>query len=296
MIREQDRDVVSRALEREVGPPDVEVVVGGDTRHGSEWEALQVLAPAIEAGDVDVVVIHDAARPLAGSDMWADVIDVASRPAGPSPPTTTATSPRSTAAAPPDRVVAVQTPQAFLARPLLDAYRKAHEDGFVGTDTASCIEQYAVAGALRRRRPGQHQDHLPRRPLHRRAAARARPVGPVGRTRDDGEHRGGEATMSTELAELHCETCDRVTEHELQYTGRLLDRSGARSAEHTSTSPAQQMLPSYLADLEQRVASKPARMLRRAVKDPTGFAKGLPGAVARQPAKIVRELRSIFRH
>ena len=39
-------------------------------------------------------------------------------------------------------VVAVQTPQAFAAAPLLAAYRCAERDGFVGTDTASCIERY----------------------------------------------------------------------------------------------------------------------------------------------------------
>ena len=39
-------------------------------------------------------------------------------------------------------VVAVQTPQAFAAGPLLEAYRRAERDGFVGTDTASCIERY----------------------------------------------------------------------------------------------------------------------------------------------------------
>jgi 2-C-methyl-D-erythritol 4-phosphate cytidylyltransferase len=39
-------------------------------------------------------------------------------------------------------VVAVQTPQAFAAAPLLAAYRFAERDGFVGTDTASCIERY----------------------------------------------------------------------------------------------------------------------------------------------------------
>jgi 2-C-methyl-D-erythritol 4-phosphate cytidylyltransferase len=44
---------------------------------------------------------------------------------------------------PRDRVVAVQTPQAFAARPLLEAYRRADRDGFIGTDTASCIERYA---------------------------------------------------------------------------------------------------------------------------------------------------------
>ncbi len=36
----------------------------------------------------------------------------------------------------------MQTPQAFRAGPLLGAYAAADRDGFVGTDTASCIEHY----------------------------------------------------------------------------------------------------------------------------------------------------------
>lgn len=143
VIREQDRDAVLATLDREVGPPEVSVVVGGDSRHSSEWQALQALAPAIEAGEIDVVVIHDAARPLAGTGMFAAVIDTATRHGGAIPVRDQGNlaaldgNPR-----PPDRVVAVQTPQAFLARPLLEAYRRAEADGFVGTDTASCMERY----------------------------------------------------------------------------------------------------------------------------------------------------------
>ena len=145
VIREQDRDLVIETLAREVGPPDVEIVAGGTSRHGSEWEALKVLAPAIEAGELDVVVIHDAARPLAGSDMWASVIDVAARFGGAIPADEQGhLAPLNADEAAGQRVVAVQTPQAFAARPLLDAYRKAHIDGFVGTDTASCIERYSA--------------------------------------------------------------------------------------------------------------------------------------------------------
>jgi 2-C-methyl-D-erythritol 4-phosphate cytidylyltransferase len=146
VIREQDRDLVVRTLDREVGPPDVEVVVGGSTRHGSEWEALQVLAPAIEAGEIDVVVIHDAARPLAGTDIWADVINTAAEYGGAIPADDHGhLASIDGAPTPGHRVVAVQTPQAFAAPPLLEAYRKADVDGFVGTDTASCIERYGVA-------------------------------------------------------------------------------------------------------------------------------------------------------
>ncbi len=40
-------------------------------------------------------------------------------------------------------LVAVQTPQAFRAAALLDAYTRAEADGFTGTDTAACVAAYA---------------------------------------------------------------------------------------------------------------------------------------------------------
>lgn len=144
VIREQDRDVIEATLTREVGPPAVDVVVGGSSRHGSEWEALRLLAPEIEAGDIDVVVIHDAARPLAGSDLWAEVIAAATTSGAAIPADDHGHLATLDGSDLPDqRVVAVQTPQAFAAGPLLEAYRRADAEGFVGTDTASCIERYA---------------------------------------------------------------------------------------------------------------------------------------------------------
>ena len=37
----------------------------------------------------------------------------------------------------------MQTPQAFRARPLLEAYERSRVAGFEGTDTASTLEQFA---------------------------------------------------------------------------------------------------------------------------------------------------------
>ena len=102
--------------------------------------------------------------------------------------------------------------------------------------------------------------------------------------------------MSTEIAELHCETCQRVTDHELHYTGRLLESTRCTECGAHLDVPARDMLPTYLADLEQRVTSKPLRLWRRAGQDPRGFLRALPGAVLRQPRKLAGELRSIFRH
>ena len=55
----------------------VELVEGGDSRHASEFNVLRYLADDIESGAVDVVLIHDAARPLAGCDMFVTALSVA---------------------------------------------------------------------------------------------------------------------------------------------------------------------------------------------------------------------------
>jgi 2-C-methyl-D-erythritol 4-phosphate cytidylyltransferase len=41
---------------------EVLLVPGGETRHASEWHALQVLADEIDSGPLAVVAVHDAAR------------------------------------------------------------------------------------------------------------------------------------------------------------------------------------------------------------------------------------------
>ncbi len=144
VIREQDRATIESTLAREVEDPEVVIVTGGDSRHGSEWAALQVLAPAIESGEVDVVVIHDAARPLASTALFDRVIACGLEQGGAIPALTqdNLTAVDAGDALPQVDVVAVQTPQAFAARPLLAAYTEADRDGFVGTDTASCMERY----------------------------------------------------------------------------------------------------------------------------------------------------------
>ncbi len=119
------------------------LVEGGPTRHASEWNALRALAPAIDAGELDVVAIHDTARPLAGRGLYDAVVTAAAEHGGAIPvrnlPGLLAADP---GAGPTGALVAVQTPQAFRATELLAAYRAADEDGFEGTDTAACVERY----------------------------------------------------------------------------------------------------------------------------------------------------------
>lgn len=141
VVRPEDRAAVEAAVGAVLGEREVWLVDGGAERHDSEWAALQVLEPEVAAG-LDVIAIHDAARPLAPAQLFRDVLDTAHRagaavpvvPAGPLSHRDGTPEPR--------RLGAVQTPQAFAAAPLLDAYRRAAADGFRGTDTAACWERY----------------------------------------------------------------------------------------------------------------------------------------------------------
>ncbi len=132
-----------------------EVVVGGATRQESELAGLRRLAARIGAGEIDVVLLHDGARPLLTPALARRVLDAARASGGAVPglPRTdlAVATPDGTALAgpAPDGLVAVQTPQGFRAGPLLAAYEQAAREGFAGTDTASCVHRFAPAVAIR---------------------------------------------------------------------------------------------------------------------------------------------------
>ena len=146
VFRSGERDLAARTLDDELPGVTVELVEGGDTRHGSEENVLRVLAPDIDRGAVDVVLIHDAARPLAGSAMMDTALTTARRYGGAIPVLPATHVLRAGVDgrldAPDGMLVRVQTPQAFRAQPLLSAYRSGAGDGFEGTDTASCVQTY----------------------------------------------------------------------------------------------------------------------------------------------------------
>ena len=143
VVRSQDREAVSEAVAPHLGPHDLWVVDGGLHRHHSEWQALRTLAADIEDGEIDVVAIHDAARPLAPASLWRAVIDAAAEHGGAIPVLPAPRLSRRDGSVAPPGLVGVQTPQAFGARTLLEAHRRAAAEGFVGTDTAACLERYA---------------------------------------------------------------------------------------------------------------------------------------------------------
>ena len=99
----------------------------------------------------------------------------------------------------------------------------------------------------------------------------------------------------TEHAVFHCESCDQDTLHDLHYAGRLLDSTRCTRCGREIKVAQRALLPAYVQDLEQRIASKPRRMLRRARRDPVGYALLLPRAVLRQPGKFLREFWSLVR-
>jgi 2-C-methyl-D-erythritol 4-phosphate cytidylyltransferase len=145
VVRPGEEDAVSDALAPHLGDREVLLVPGGTVRHDSEWAALRALVADIESGAVDVVAIHDGARPLAGAPLYAAVIEAAREGGGAIP-----TVPLPPVLGAPAGVVlhGVQTPQAFRAIDLVAAYRRADHDGFGGTDTAAALERYADVRVL----------------------------------------------------------------------------------------------------------------------------------------------------
>ncbi|MEI6867628.1 MAG: IspD/TarI family cytidylyltransferase [Actinomycetes bacterium] len=140
VISPDDAELAHATLEREVSNITVEIVLGGSTRHESEYRALQYLAPQIEAEEINVVLIHDGARPLATSSLFKKIAEAAHRHGGALPAIRVSAKEMDIQSG--EVVVRVQTPQAFSAQELLTAYRQAYVDNFHGTDTAACMEKY----------------------------------------------------------------------------------------------------------------------------------------------------------
>ncbi len=110
------------------------VVAGGPSRAASVRNGLAAVPL-----DAAIVCVHDAARPLAGADVYERVIDeVRSGAAGAVPVVPVTDTIRRVDGGAVDRstLQAVQTPQAFRA----DLLRKAHTDAADATDDASLVE------------------------------------------------------------------------------------------------------------------------------------------------------------
>jgi 2-C-methyl-D-erythritol 4-phosphate cytidylyltransferase len=144
VVRDGEQDAVREIVEPFLSdePPEVAMVVGGSTRHASEWAALTLLASEIEAGALDVVAMHDAARPFAGIPLYEAVLAAALEHGGAIPVAHLADLVAADGSPLPGDLVGVQTPQAFRAADLLRAHLEAAADGFEATDTAGILTRY----------------------------------------------------------------------------------------------------------------------------------------------------------
>lgn len=125
----------------------VELVEGGEHRQHSVANALAAVSAAAD----DVVLVHDAVRPLVTPEIIAEVIRgaekfgaaIAGMPAVDTIKKVerTADGALITATIPREHVVMAQTPQGFRYHVLKKAFDEAAADGFVGTDEASLVER-----------------------------------------------------------------------------------------------------------------------------------------------------------
>jgi len=149
-LRENEMDGVRERLLNDlgkVGNKKIELVVGGEHRQQSVEHALS----AISAAPDDIVLVHDAVRPLVTTEIIDDVIEAAKKYGAAIaglPATDTVKQVERTsegaiikATIPRAGVVLAQTPQGFRYDVIKKAFDEATADGFVGTDEASLIER-----------------------------------------------------------------------------------------------------------------------------------------------------------
>jgi 2-C-methyl-D-erythritol 4-phosphate cytidylyltransferase len=158
---EEVEPLAARVAEEKLGRP-VRVLLGGDTRQQSVANAL-----AEAPSDTDLVLVHDAVRPLVTREQVERVIaeararraailgipamdtvkEVKRASLPPDVALITATIPR-------ERIVLAQTPQVFEAALLREALARATADGFTASDEAGLVERlghdvYVVLGSER---------------------------------------------------------------------------------------------------------------------------------------------------
>jgi 2-C-methyl-D-erythritol 4-phosphate cytidylyltransferase len=132
----------------------VRFVEGGEHRQQSVANALN----AIECGDDDIVLVHDAVRPLIDAATIERTIRAVEKHDAaivglPAVDTIkqverTADGAIITSTIPREYIVKAQTPQGFRCGLLRRAFAEAEADGFIGTDEASLVERAGAQVAV----------------------------------------------------------------------------------------------------------------------------------------------------
>lgn len=122
------------------------MTIGGSERQFSIANGLKLLPE-----DAEIVLVHDAARPLVTVQTIDGVIDAAKKFGGaiaavPAKDTIKIVDAQGFVRNTPPRrdLAVVQTPQGFRREILLQAYAKAAAENFLGTDDASLVERLGV--------------------------------------------------------------------------------------------------------------------------------------------------------
>ena len=148
VVREEDRGHAEFLAVETIASKPSNVVIGGPSRHLSELAGIRALADLIESGAIEIVAIHDGARPFLTHDLLNRLLDAAVAHGGAIPglpieaPLYRATS-EGLKVLPSLNLRRVQTPQVFHARLLLEAYQASVAAGFEGVDTAETVERFS---------------------------------------------------------------------------------------------------------------------------------------------------------
>jgi 2-C-methyl-D-erythritol 4-phosphate cytidylyltransferase len=130
---------VEHAAEMGQVAPNLILVRGGATRTQSELAGLGAVPDSI-----DIIGIHDGARPLASPALVSQLFDIAAESGGAVPVLATSNPlvRRSDLLPVADTAIA-QTPQVFRGPELRSAYRAAAAAGFEGHDTADVVMEFS---------------------------------------------------------------------------------------------------------------------------------------------------------
>lgn len=136
-------DAVKKLLDATPNLKPYAVTIGGSERQYSIANGLKLVPP-----ETEIILVHDAARPLINLETIEKVIDAAEKFGGaiaavPEKNTIKIIDSEGFVKSTPPRadLVAVQTPQGFKKEILLRAYEQAALDNFLGTDDASLVER-----------------------------------------------------------------------------------------------------------------------------------------------------------
>jgi 2-C-methyl-D-erythritol 4-phosphate cytidylyltransferase len=141
-LRPEDLVWVGEMLRREGLSKPVRLVEGGSTRQESVYNAL-VSLPA----DTALVIVHDAVRPFIDLGTIEKVIQEAAQTGAaivgivPVDTVKTLRKNKIRGTVPRESLALAQTPQVFHYALLMEAFRKAREDGFIGTDESTLVER-----------------------------------------------------------------------------------------------------------------------------------------------------------